>query len=103
MNILIVSDDHGLPGFEKAFNKAIKICNYLETAGYRHSGRQIYTLLRRSGFKNIKLKLSGIDTSEMNYDQRQDMFDTFFTFLKSDSKIMTERYPENSIYEDDYR
>lgn len=24
MNILIVSDDHGLPGFEKAFNKAQK-------------------------------------------------------------------------------
>lgn len=93
---------YAYPDENNNFGRSIKIANYLETAGYRKSGRQIYTLLRHAGFENINLNLAGINTINMDYDQREDMFDTFFTFLRADSKLMVEKYPDNQVYRDDY-
>lgn len=59
--ILVIKDiDDGLnisyPDEQNEFQRVVDIVNTLETAGYRHCGRQIYTLLKRTGYHNVVLE-----------------------------------------------
>ena len=105
--IVVVRDiDDGLnyahPDKGGDFQRVINICQRNETAGFRHSGRQIYTLLRGTGYDDIKLEKAGLTTIGMDYDERSALFDTYFSFILDDSRIMVERYPNNSEYKADY-
>ena len=103
--IIIKDIDDGFnvayPDENEYFQRAIDICNKNETAGYRHSGRQIYTFLKRSGYKNVCLEKSGLSTIGMDFDERAALFHTYFSFITEDLKIMNQRYPNNKqILED---
>lgn len=98
--IVIIKDiDDGLnmayPDPDGSFARLIEICNQNETAGFRHSGRQIYTLLKRAGYKNISLEKQGLSVVGMDCDERFAMFDTYFSFILEDLRIMKERYPND--------
>jgi len=84
------------------FARIVDICHQNETSGYRHSGRQVYTLLRRSGYKDIVLEKLGISTVGMDYEKRSALFDTYFSFIMEDLRIMTERYPQDKRISQDY-
>ena len=105
--VLIIKDiDDGLnlayPDEQGRFKRVIDICGSLETAGFRQSGRQIYTLLKRAGYRSVKLENCGIDTIEMSFDDREALFDTYFSFILGDSEIMKDRHPENRLYAENY-
>ena len=98
--IIIIKDiDDGLnmayPDPDGSFARIIDICNKNETSGFRHSGRQIYTLLHRAGYRNIALRKQGLSVVGMDCDERFAMFDTYFSFILEDLKIMKERYPND--------
>lgn len=98
--IIIIKDiDDGLnmayPDPDGTFARIIDICNKNETSGFRHSGRQVYTLLHRAGYKNIALRKQGLSVVGMDCDERFAMFDTYFSFILEDLKIMKERYPND--------
>ena len=38
----------------------------------------------------------------MDYDERSALFDTYFSFILEDLKIMVERYPDDKRVRDDY-
>lgn len=105
-SIIIRDIDDGLnyayPDENGDFAKAVSICKQNETSGYRHSGRQIYTLLKRTGYADIKLEKSGLSTIGMDFEEREALFDTYFSFILDDCEIMMERYPGNKNYIDDY-
>ena len=105
-SIIIRDIDDGLnyayPDENGDFAKAVSICKQNETSGYRHSGRQIYTLLKRTGYADIKLEKSGLSTIGMDFEEREALFDTYFSFILDDCEIMMERYPGNKNYIEDY-
>ena len=84
------------------FARVIEICSRNETSGYRHSGRQVYTLLRHAGYADVCLEQSGLSTIGMDYDEREALFDTYFSFILEDLKIMMERYPNDKEFELNY-
>lgn len=104
---LIIKDiDDGLnlayPDEKGEFARVVDICKKNETSGFRESGRQIYTLLNRAGYKNVKLEKQGLSTAGMDYEQRSALFDTYFSFILEDLKIMKERYPDDKRIAADY-
>ena len=105
--IIIKDIDDGInyayPDDNGDFARVIEMCSRNETSGYRYSGRQIYTLLKRAGYVNIKLEKCGLSTIGMDCDEREALFDTYFSFILDDCKIMTERYPNKLTYKEDYK
>lgn len=104
---LIIRDiDDGLniayPDEDNYFKKAIEICNQNETSGFRKTGRQIYTLLKRSGFTSITLEKQGLSTIGMDFDEKEAIFQTYFSFIEDDCKIMMQKYPDEIEYLDNY-
>lgn len=104
---LIIKDiDDGFnvayPDEQGNFARVIDICAYDEPAGFRKSGRQIYTLLSRAGFGSINLEKLGMTTVGMDFDQRAALFDTYFSFILEDMKIMRNRYPDDKRIKLDY-
>lgn len=98
--IVIIKDiDDGLnlayPDEKGAFARVVEICKKNEMSGFRESGRQIYTLLNRTGYKKVKLEKQGLSTAGMDYEKRSALFDTYFSFVLEDLKIMKERYPDD--------
>ncbi len=79
------------------FAKAIALCNIDPYAGYRQSGRQIYTQLSRSGYKNIKLEKCGLTTIGMDYDERSALFDTYFSFIVNEIEILSKENPNDRM------
>ena len=105
--IVIIKDiDDGLnlayPDEKGEFARVVEICKKNETSGFRESGRQIYTLLNRAGYKKVKLEKQGLSTVGMDYEERSALFDTYFSFIIEDLKIMRERYPEDKRVLTDY-
>ena len=97
---VIVKDiDDGLnlayPDDEGDFAKAVDICSREELAGYRKSGRQIYTLLYRSGFKHVTQERLGLSTVGMDSDERSALFDTYFSFIREDLRLLQEKHPDD--------
>lgn len=104
---IIVKDiDDGLnlayPDDDGEFARIIEICKQNDTSGYRHSGRQVYTLLRHAGYRNIVLEKVGISTAGMGYEERAALFDTYFSFILEDLSIMINRYPNDKRINRDY-
>ena len=99
-SVIIKDIDDGLnlayPDEGKKFARAVEICARNDTAGYRHSGRQIYTLLKRSGYRDVRLEKNGLSTINMDFEERSALFDTYFSFILEDLKIMRERYPDDA-------
>jgi len=105
--VLIIKDiDDGLnlayPDEKGEFARAVEICRKNETSGFRESGRQIYTLLNRAGYKKVTLEKAGLSTVGMDYEERSALFDTYFSFIIEDLKIMKERYPDDQRISADY-
>lgn len=105
-SVIIRDIDDGLnyayPDENGNFARVINICKQNETSGYRESGRQIYTLLKRTGYADIVLEKVGLSTIGMDFEEKEALFDTYFSFILDDCKIMTERYPNNENYLKDY-
>ncbi len=105
--IIVIRDiDDGFnvayPDEDGAFARVVDICHKNETAGYRYSGRQVYTLLKRAGYRDVTLEKLGMSTAEMDYEEREALFDTYFSFILEDLVIMCERYPNDQRIRDDY-
>lgn len=105
--IIIIRDiDDGLnfayPDDDNYFERAINICDINETSGYRKTGRQIYTLLKRTGYTNIRLEKNGLSTIGMSFDQKEALFETYFSFIGDDCKLMVDKYPNEIVFLDNY-
>ncbi len=77
--------------FERAFNMIAKC----DTTGYRHSGRELFTLLQRSGYRDICYDRMGINSASMDYSEKEALFDTIFIFLKNSIGVTAANNPSD--------
>lgn len=84
--IFIRNIDDGLnifyPDEENKFARALSLLPKCDTTGYRYSGRELYTLLKRSGYHDIVLEKMGLSSVGMDYDEKAAFFDIIFKFIK---------------------
>ena len=105
--IIIRDVDDGLffayPDDDGAFQRLMHICSYCEASGFRQSGRQIYSLLKRIGMKNICLDVCGWNSVGMDDEEKDAFFDIWASFIPRYLKLMVNKYPDNKEIADDYR
>lgn len=77
--------------FERSFNMIAKC----DTTGYRYSGRELFTLLHRSGYRDIVYEKMGINSASMDYAEKEALFDTIFMFLKNSIGVTARNNPYN--------
>lgn len=98
--IFIRNIDDGLnicyPDDGEKFMRALSLLSKCGTTGYRYSGRELYTLLKRSGYNNICLQKSGLSSVGMDYEQKSAFFDVIFMFIKQGIVQAAKENPENS-------
>lgn len=69
-------------------------------SGSRYSARQVYNVMRKIGAKEIKLLRCGINTSDMDYTRKRQLFDAFFGFIPNDFKRIAREQPDNEAARD---
>ena len=97
--VFIRNIDDGLnicyPDDEKKFERAFSLLAKCDTTGYRYSGRELFTLLKRAGYKNITLEKAGLSSVPMNYDERAACFDVIFKFIRQGVNRAAENHPSD--------
>ncbi len=100
--IVIKDIDDGLnlayPDREGHFEYAVGLCAKNPLGGFRASGRQIPYLLRKSGYRDIRLVRSGLNTLDMDFDEREAMFHIYFSFIRGDFAYLAAQSPDNALY-----
>ncbi len=99
-HIFIKDIDDGLsicyPDPEGYIKTSIEYLSKCESAGYRHNGRQIYTLLKNLKFQNVQLALNGISTCELTLEEKEALYQIYFDgCIHDDLECMAKRYPDN--------
>lgn len=84
--------------FERAFNMLAKC----DTTGYRYSGRELFTILHRAGYRDIVYEKMGINSAQMDYSEKEAFFDTIFLFLKNSIKVTAVNNPKNNEIQTEY-
>ena len=103
MFIRDVDDGENLayPDNDGSFVRAFDICDYLETSGFRHSGRQVPTLLQRAGFRDVTFERNGLSTVGLDAESRLALFHTYFDFVSEDLETMEYRHPDDAAVRSD--
>ena len=97
--IFIRNIDDGLnfvhPDEKLSFERAFDMIAKCDTTGYRYSGRELFTLLHRAGYRDIVYEKMGINSATMDYSEKEALFDTIFKFLKNGISVTAENNPGN--------
>ncbi len=92
------------PDEGRVFAKAMEICLFNKISGYRRNGRCIYGNLTRAGFKTVSLEKIGLSTVSMTTpEQRDALFDTYFSFIMYDAELLYKQHPDEKKYIDNYK
>ncbi|MCR4911764.1 MAG: toll/interleukin-1 receptor domain-containing protein [Bacilli bacterium] len=67
-------------------------------AGFRSSGRRIFGYFQKIKAREIKLVHSGIDISDLDYEQKEKMFFSYFGFIPNDFRICYNEDPTKEEY-----
>ena len=83
------------PDENRNFEKALSLFSSCTSSGYRYSGRQLFTYLKKCGYTDITLEKTGIDTTRMGASERDVFFDVIFQFLEQGLKKEVSVHPES--------
>lgn len=99
-----IDDDFcfAFPDEDKTFCKMINICSYCDIVGYRKSGKEIYSHLKRSGFSNVNIEKISLNTATMSYDECEALFNAYFGYLPTALEKTMESHPDNLKIQKDY-
>lgn len=89
------------PDEDNIFKHATKIVSRNPRWGYRQSGRQIYTLLKKLNCDNINQEAIGINTMNMTFSEREALYHTYFGAILYDLDILIKENPNNKVYLND--
>ena len=67
-----------------------------DTTGYRYSGRELFTILQRAGYRDIVYEKMGICSASMDYSEKEAFFDTIFIFLKNSMRVTALNNPHDN-------
>lgn len=99
-----IDDDFSLayPDKDKIFHKMINICSYCDILGCRNGGKAIYSYLKQSGFSEVCIEKISLNTSTMNYEEKESLFNLYFGYLPIALKKTMETHPHNIKIQKDY-
>jgi SAM-dependent methyltransferase len=104
--VVIRDIDDGLniafPDDDCDFDRIYDICAKNKTSGVRKNGRQIPIHLMRSGYQNITLVKSGLNTLNMSYDERELLFNIYIRLVFRDIIWMYQQYPNDEAIANDF-
>ena len=66
-------------------------------SGYRYTGRQVYSYIRKLEPKEIVLERYGINTSNMSRKDKKALFESWFSFIPNDFSRMLRENPSSKI------
>lgn len=66
-------------------------------SGYRYTGRQVYSYLRKMEPRSITLERYGINTSNMSRKDKKSLFESWFSFIPNDFNRMLREDPSSKI------
>ena len=66
-------------------------------SGYRYTGRQVYSLIKKMDPRSITLERYGINTSSMSRNEKKMMFESWFSFIPNDFNRMLRENPNSKI------
>lgn len=66
-------------------------------SGYRYTGRQVYSYIRKMDPKEIVLERFGINTSNLTRKDKKALFEAWFSFIPNDFNRMLKEYPDSKI------
>lgn len=89
------SFNFAFPDNDKIFERLGSICSYCDVFGYRNSGKEIYSMLKNAGYSKVKIAKQGLNTAEMNTDEKETLFNIYFGYLPNAMKIMMDKNPDN--------
>lgn len=75
------------PDDKNLFKKFFSFYPLDPIAGYRQSGKKVFSYFKKIGASEINLCAKGIDTSNMTYEQKEMLFHSFFGFIPNDFRI----------------
>lgn len=83
------------PDENKLFKEFQSFYKFNKFGGFRKSGRQIYSFMKKLGAKEIKLERCGINSTGMDYDTRRLLFESWFSFIPNDFGLMLKENPND--------
>ncbi|MBQ6996763.1 MAG: toll/interleukin-1 receptor domain-containing protein [Oscillospiraceae bacterium] len=66
-------------------------------SGYRYTGRQVYSYVRKMEPREIVLERYGVNTSSMSRKDKKALFECWFSFIPNDFARMLRENPESKI------
>ena len=88
------------PDEKNYFAKFQSFYKFDSLSGSRHSGRQVYNVMKKIGAREVHLLKCGVNSSCMDYTRKRMLFDAWFTFIPNDFKRMVREHPENESYKE---
>lgn len=82
------------------FQKFLAILEKDPYAGKRDFGAEVLELLKKSGYKQIELKLSEITAHKGETEKKENIFITFCSYLPEDLMLLRKSNPENAAYQE---
>ena len=100
--VMIVRDvDDGAvfayPDKDGYFEKFQSFYLHNKYSGYRYTGRQVYTYLRKIEPRSICLERYGINTADMSRRDKKALFESWFSFIPNDFGRMLREDPASKI------
>lgn len=86
---------------EDLFSRAIAIRSKCPMAGNRETGRQIYSAMKRAGFRDIRWENAPLSTVGADVDLRGQIFDTVFPGIRNDLRRARDDDPDNRELEEE--
>ena len=88
------------PDNDELFKQFKKFYPLDPIAGYRYSGRRVFGYFKKVRAKEIKLVHSGIDITDVDDEQKEKLFFSFFGFIPNDFRISYNEHPEKKEYKE---
>lgn len=66
-------------------------------SGYRYTGRQVYSYVKKMEPKEIVLERYGVNTSNMKRNDKKALFESWFSFIPNDFSRMLRENPSSKI------
>jgi SAM-dependent methyltransferase len=104
--ILRGSDDGtkiGYPDKQALIESLVKLTSEVKGVSDRINGRKLYTQVKKSGFKNIKVLYNIKDTANMEPEERYALFEESFSYRINYFKNQLDTDPENENYLEEYK
>ena len=100
--VMIVRDiDDGAvfayPDKNELFKKMQSFYIHDKYSGFRYTGRQVYSYVRKMEPKSICLERYGINTSDMSRRDKKALFECWFSFIPNDFNRILREEPDNAM------